>query len=160
MYVWGDDLVKSTVPFAKQMADEYERSGRLMIGVQEVPESEVGRYGIVAVDRDMRITDIIEKPETGQAPACLADFGRMVLDQNIIDVLRTTALGKGNELWIVDAIKQYIAQGGEFYALPVKDGEWLTTGDPLNYLKTVLKYALEREDIGGELREYLKNLEK
>ena len=59
----------------------------------------------------------------------------MILNQDIIDVLKETALGKGNELWITDAIKKYVQNGGIFLAKEIEDGEWLTTGDPLNYLK-------------------------
>jgi len=157
MYVWGDDLVKSEVSFSKQMVDEYNETGNLMIGVQEVPKNEVDRYGIVSLkEGSTQIDDIVEKPSIDEAPSNLADFGRMILNQDIINVLKETALGKGNELWIVDAIKKYIDNGGEFHAKKVEGGEWLTTGDPFNYLKTVLKYAVDREDIGEDLKKYLK----
>lgn len=159
VYVWGDDLVKSKVSFTKQMVDDYDKSGSLMIGVQEVPRDQVDRYGIVKLKKGtMRIEDIIEKPSVAQAPSCLADFGRMILNQEIIDILRKTALGKGNELWIVDAIRTYIKNGGEFYAKTVEGGKWLTTGDPMNYLKAILEYAIDRKDINGELVEYFKKL--
>lgn len=158
VFVWGDDLVKSEVSFTKQMVDDYSKTGHLMIGVQEVPKDQVDRYGIVKIkDENMQIVDIIEKPKIKEAPSNLADFGRMILDQDIVDILKKTSLGKGNELWIVDAIKNYIHDGGEFYAKKVAGGEWLTTGDPLNYLKATLKYALDREDIGKELGEYFQN---
>jgi len=160
VYVWGDDLVKSKVSFTKQMVDDYDKSGALMIGVQEVPKDQVDRYGIVKLKKGtMRIEDIIEKPSIDQAPSCLADFGRMILNQEVIEILRKTALGKGNELWIVDAIRTYIKNGGEFYAKTVEDGKWLTTGDPMNYLKAILEYAVDREDIKGELVEYFKKLQ-
>ncbi len=151
LFVFGDDLVKSKVSFTKQMVDDYNESGHFMIGVQEVPKDQVDRYGIVDVDDNMKITDIVEKPSIGKAPSCFADFGRMILNQDIVDVLTKTALGKGNELWIVDAIKNYITNGGDFYAKTVSDGEWLTTGDPLNYLKATLEYAVDREDIGKDV---------
>ncbi len=155
VFVWGDDLVKSKVSFAKQMIDDYNKTGHLMIGVQEVPRDQVDRYGIVGLEEgSMRIKEIIEKPSIKEAPSCFADFGRMILNQEIVDVLKKTALGKGNELWIVDAIRDYIKNGGEFYAKKVEDGEWLTTGDPMNYLKAILKYAMDREDIGKELKKF------
>lgn len=160
VYVWGDDLVKSKTSFTKQMVDDYDKTGHLMIGVQEVPESEVSRYGIVKLDGDtMRITDIVEKPEAGQAPSRFADFGRMILNQEIIDILKNQPLGKGNELWIVDAIGQYIKQGGQFYAKQVEDGEWMTTGDPLNYLKAILAYAMDRPELNKELKKYFQELD-
>jgi len=161
VFVWGDDLVKAKVSFTKQMIIDYEKNQKLMIGVQEVPLNQVHRYGIVKLRKNtMEIEDIIEKPSAKEAPSCLADFGRMILDQEIIDILKTTALGKDNELWIVDAIKTYVKRGGIFLAKTIKDGEWLTTGDPLNYLKTLLKYAFDREDIGDDLKQYIKDLLK
>ncbi|MDD3487148.1 MAG: UTP--glucose-1-phosphate uridylyltransferase [Candidatus Moranbacteria bacterium] len=159
VFVWGDDLVKSKVSFAKQMVDEFEKTGKPMIGVQKVPKEDVVRYGIVKLrEGSNEIEDIIEKPSIEEAPSQLADFGRMILNQEIIDVLKKTALGKGNELWITDAIKQYVQSGGLFLAKEVEGGEWLTTGDPLNYLKAVMAYAVEREDIGKELKEYTQKI--
>lgn len=161
IFVWGDDLVKSEVPFAKQMVDDYKKSGHLMIGVQEVPLDQVCRYGIVKLKPGtMQITDIVEKPKPEDTPSRLADFGRMILNQDIVDILKETALGKDNELYLVDAIKNYIKNGGKFYAKKVEKGEWLTTGDPLNYLKTMLKYAFDREDIGPEIRKFTEELLK
>ncbi|MBT6691718.1 UTP--glucose-1-phosphate uridylyltransferase [Candidatus Parcubacteria bacterium] len=160
MYVWGDDLVKSKIPFAKQMIDDYNKTGHLMIGVQEVPRNQVDRYGIVSLKdkKTMQLDGIVEKPQIDQAPSRLADFGRMILNQEIVDVLKKTKLGKGKELWIVDAIRDYIKSGGEFYAKEVKDGEWLTTGDPLNLLKATLEYASERKELKAYLKKYLKNI--
>jgi len=159
VFVWGDDLVRSKVSFTKQMVDDYNKNGLLMIGVQEVPKETVSRYGIVKLRAGTnQIEDIIEKPSIEEAPSQLADFGRMILDQRIVDILKNTALGKGNELWIVDAIKTYVKEGGIFLAKKVVDGEWMTTGDPLNYLKATFAYALEREDIGKDLQEYINSL--
>lgn len=159
VFVWGDDLVKSKTSFTKQMVEEYEKTGLPMIGVQEVPIDMVSRYGIVKVkEGTMEIEDIIEKPSIEEAPSRLADFGRMILNQEIIDVLKDTALGKGNELWIVDAIRTYVKNGNKFLAKAIEDGEWMTTGDPLNYMKANLAYAFDREDLKNELQEYIKTL--
>jgi len=156
VYVWGDDLVKSRVSFTKQMVKDYKRDGRLMIGVQEVPKDQVDRYGIVKLKKgSMQIKDIIEKPSVKDAPSRLADFGRMILNQEIIDILKGTPLGKGDELWIVDAIREYVKMGGEFYAKKIESGEWLTTGDPLNYLKAVLEYAADDKNLEKGLKDCL-----
>lgn len=159
IFVFGDDLVKSEVSFARQMVDEFEKTGHPMIGVQKVPKEDVVRYGIVKLrEGTNEIEDIIEKPSIEEAPSQLADFGRMILNQEIIDVLKKTALGKGNELWITDAIRQYVQNGNVFLAKEVEGGRWLTTGDPLNYLKALLAYAAERKDIGRELKVYTQEL--
>lgn len=161
VFVWGDDLVKSKISFTKQMVEDYEKNGHLMIGVQEVPLEVVSRYGIVKLrEGTNEIEDIIEKPTAKEAPSRLADFGRMILDQNFINILRETSLGKGNELWIVDAIKKYVQGGGIFLAKELKDGQWLTTGDPLNYLKATFAYAMDREDLSKDLKEFIDSLQK
>jgi UTP--glucose-1-phosphate uridylyltransferase len=159
IYAWGDDLVKSRTSFTKQLVDDFAKHGQPIIGVQEVPRAEVSRYGIVSVrPGTMQIDDIVEKPSVEEAPSQLADFGRMVLTTDIVSVLKRTALGKGNELWIVDAIRDYVRDGGVFYAKEVQEGSWLTTGDPLNYLKAVIAYAMDREDIRGPLVDYMQSL--
>lgn len=159
IFCFGDDLVKSEVSFTKQMIEDYEKSGNLIMGVQEVAKEDVMRYGIVKLkEGTSQMIDIIEKPSVEDAPSRLAGFGRYILNQDIIDILRKTSLGKGNELWVTDAIKKYIESGGIFLAKELKDGQWLTTGDPLNHLKAIFAYALDRKDIGGDLREYLKEV--
>jgi len=159
IFAWGDDLVKSKISFTKQMVDDYNKTGHLMIGVQEVPDEDVSKYGIAnLVEGSMQIEDIVEKPSIEEAKSNLADFGRMILNQDIIDVLKKTTLGKGDELWIIDAIRKYIQDGGEFYAKKVEDGQWMTTGDPMNYLKAILSYAVDRDDIGEDLKRYIKTL--
>jgi len=159
VYVFGDDLVKSEVSFAKQMVDDYEKNGNLMIGAQEVPLSEVSKYGMVKLKEGTnQLEDIIEKPSIETTPSRLATPGRYILNQDIINILKETPLGKGNELWIVDAIREYVKRGGVFVAKEIKDGQWLTTGDPLNYLKATFAYALDREDVSKDLREYIDSL--
>jgi UTP--glucose-1-phosphate uridylyltransferase len=159
IFCYGDDLVKSDISFTKQMIDDYNKTGHLMIGVQEVALEDVNRYGIIKTKKgSMQVEDIIEKPTIENTPSRLASFGRMILDQNIVNMLKETPLGKGDELWTTDAIRRFIKEGGEFFAKQVEGGEWLTTGDPLNYLKTTLKYALDREDIGEELKNFFSGL--
>lgn len=159
VFVWGDDLVHSKKSFTKSMVEDYDKNGHLMIGVQRVPKKVVSRYGIVKLRKGTKeIEDIVEKPSAEEAPSQLADFGRMILDQDIVNILKETKLGKDNELWIVDAIRTYVKRGGVFLAKEVEDGEWMTTGDALNYLKTTLAYALERKDVRKELKKYINKL--
>jgi UTP--glucose-1-phosphate uridylyltransferase len=157
VYAFGDDLVKSKVSFTKQLVKMYAREKAPVIGVQKVPKEEVEKYGIVKYRKGMQeLEDIIEKPSQKEAPSQHADFGRMILDQDIIDQLKKTKRGKGDELWIIDAIRNYIREGGRFMAKEVEDGQWITTGDPMSYLKATCEYALDRDDIAPQLKEYLR----
>ncbi|OGZ05124.1 MAG: UTP--glucose-1-phosphate uridylyltransferase [Candidatus Lloydbacteria bacterium RIFCSPHIGHO2_01_FULL_49_22] len=159
VFAWGDDLVLSKTSFTKQLIENYEINACPVIGVQKVAKDHVNRYGIVKLKKGTReMEDVIEKPKIEDAPSQLAQFGRMILTPEIIHILQKTKLGKGGELWVTDAISEYIKQGGKFMVEEVKDGKWLTTGDPLNYLKAMVEYAIVRDDIGDEFKAFLRDL--
>ncbi len=103
--------------------------------------------------RDLNVKDAVEKPDPDKAPSRLAQFGRFILNRHIIKILKKTPLGKGNELWLIDALREY-ARTGKVLLTRI-NGQWMTTGDPLNYMKAMVEFALEREDIGQEFRSYL-----
>lgn len=163
IYMFGDDMVLSKTPCAKQLIDYSDkRNGAVTVAVQEVPRSEVHRYGVYNLVKGSKdkVLDAIEKPNPDEAPSLLAQFGRFVLNHKIIDILderyQTNKLGKDGELWIIDAIIEY-AKNNPVYAAKIK-GEWMTTGDPLRYMKTQVRYAIEREDIGQDFKDFLKSL--
>jgi len=148
VYAFGDDLVKSEVSFTKQMVAEYEKYNTPVVGVQRVPETEVSKYGIVELKEGTNeMQSIVEKPDPKDAPSQLAQFGRFVLTQDIVDALAETKLGKGDELWLTDAIERYLSSGGTVRVKEIEDGTWLTTGDPLSYVLANIEYAMDRGDI-------------
>ena len=158
VYAFGDDLVKSKTSFTKQLVELYAKEKSPMIGVQEVSEDVVDQYGIVKYrDEGLELEDIIEKPEKSEAPSRHADFGRMILNREIVDILARTEKGKGNELWIVDAIRTYIQEGGRFLAKEVEGGKWITTGDPENYLHAILTYAVDDPGLQEVIKEYCRS---
>ena len=159
VYAFGDDLVKSEISFTKQLVDLYAKEKAPIIGVQKVTREEVSKYGIVKYKEGSKtneLEDIVEKPEAEEAPSLDAGFGRMILNRKVVDILAQTERGKGNELWITDAIKNYIKEGGRFLAKEVEDGKWITTGDPENYLRAILAYAVDRPELEDVLAEYCK----
>jgi len=148
VYAFGDDLVKSEVSFTKQMVEEYNTYQTPIVGVQRVEKNEVHKYGIVELkEGTQEMKSIVEKPDPENAPSQLAQFGRFVLNQDIIDALRDTELGKGDELWLTDAIERYLTTGKTVRVKEIEDGKWLTMGDPLSYMMANLEYALDREDL-------------
>jgi UTP--glucose-1-phosphate uridylyltransferase len=74
-------------------------------------------------------------------------FGRFLLSDEIIQILTEIPRGKAGELWLTDAVREYIRRGGRVVAEKVADGKWLTIGDPANYLTTVLEYARADEEL-------------
>lgn len=148
VYAFGDDLVKSKISFTKQMVEEYHRCQNPIVGVQRVPKSEVGKYGIVELKENTNeMKSIVEKPDPKKTNSQLAQFGRFILNQGIIDALRETEVGKGEELWLTDALEKYLSYGNVVRVKEITDGKWLTTGDPLNYIMANIEYALDRSDL-------------
>lgn len=161
IYAFGDDIIKSPAPFTQQLINKHNRTNALVIGTQEVPWEDVVRYGIVQIkagSEELELDDIVEKPARAEAKSNLAQFGRFLLSTEIIRILREIPLGKSNELWLTDAIREYIRQGGKVAAESVKGGEWLTIGDPVNYLKTVIEYALSDPQMRAALEPRIQTL--
>ena len=161
VFAYGDDLVKSKVSFTKQLLENYAQNQAVVMGCQEVQPEEVSLYGIMKLKEGsaiMEIEEIVEKPEPHEAPSRLSNFGRFILVPEICDILAEMPLGKGGELWLTDAIEEYIRRGHRVVAQPVQDGRWYTTGDPLRCLEVTLEYALEREEYRDQVRELLKRV--
>lgn len=163
VYMFGDDLVLSKKPCTAQVIEySNKKKGGVVVAVQEVPKSEVKMYGIykLAPNSKDRVLDAVEKPKPKDAPSQLAQFGRFILNKKIIDTLSDmhakNELGIDRELWLIDAIIAY-AKKKPVYAAKI-DGDWMTTGDPLRYMKTQVKFALERKDIGQDFKSFLKDL--
>jgi UTP--glucose-1-phosphate uridylyltransferase len=161
VYMWGDDLTlyNGYAPVTKQLIDVFEREHPTAVeGVQAVPWDEVSRYGIVKYKEDpsskYELESLVEKPKKEDAPSNMVQFGRFVFSYEIIEKAQHTATGKGNELWVTDMINELAHEGKKIIAPPIK-GEWLTTGDPLRYLKATFKFAMQREDLKKDLLEYL-----
>ena len=158
VYVFGDDLVVSKVPCTRQLIEFWKthRYPPAVMAAQKVPKNEVSRYGIVKLKPGSKyeLEGIVEKPEINKAPSQLAEFGRFILNAKIIKILKKTPLGKDNELWLIDAIHT-LATRERVMAAPIK-GTWVTTGDPLRYIKAMVRFALKRKDIGRDFRGFLK----
>lgn len=163
IYAYGDDLIKATSPFARKLIDKHNRTGALVVGTQEVPWEDVERYGMAEIKHgstDNELEDVVEKPTREAARSNLAMFGRFLLSHQIIQILTEIPPGKANELWLTDAVREYIRRGGRVVSEAVADGEWLTIGDPVNYLKTVLEYALSDQALLAALGPRLRTLLK
>ena len=155
----GDTVVKSKTPCVRQLIDVYSRYQRPLIGVEEVPEDKVDRYGIVAgeyvADSVYRVSNLIEKPEPKHAPSRLAVGGRYILSPKIFEYLDRTQPGKGGEIQLTDALRDMCRQD-EILAFKF-EGKRYDIGNKLDYLITEVEFAVEREDLGYEFRQFLKS---
>lgn len=114
--VLADDLcVNESSGVLKQMTDLFKQFRCSIVAVEEVPESEIHKYGVIAgskVSDDIyRVEDMVEKPEEGKAPSNLAIIGRYILTPDIFDVLENTPPGKGGEIQITDALLSQAKSG-------------------------------------------------
>ncbi len=158
-YLFGDDLVISKTPCLKQLIQIYERENcDGVIAAQRIPKSELNRYGIVKFKKGTNEFEaLVEKPNPDKAPSNMAEFGRFILNYKTVEEIQKMKTGLGGELWLVDSITQVAKKGGRFLVHEI-EGEWLTTGDPLRYMQTQVKYALQRKDIGNDFKKFLKSL--
>lgn len=156
IYAYGDDLIKSKTPFSRWLIEKHGRTGALVAGTQKVPWKDVVRYGIAEIKQGSDIgelLDVVEKPPRESARSNLAMFGRFLLSHDIIQILREIPPGKADELWLTDAVREYIRRGGRVVAEAVTDGEWLTIGDPVNYFKTFLAYAKSDSELAAAIND-------
>lgn len=155
VYAFSDDLVLSAAPFTKSMIKAYDEEPGMYIGVKEVTEAEVGKYGIVEPKKigSRQVASIVEKPDPKTTPSRLAVFGRYILTPDIFEALEKIPTGKGGELWIADGIEYLLRRQAKAYFVEIKDGEWYTTGDPVSYLKAIRAFALARDEYKDFARE-------
>ncbi|MFW6421214.1 MAG: UTP--glucose-1-phosphate uridylyltransferase [Candidatus Bipolaricaulota bacterium] len=157
VYMFGDDLVRSEVPATWQLIEKFqEEEPAALIATQEVPWEEVSRYGVMSFSEGNQVEKIKEKPPLEKADSNQAQFGRFILTKKVVEEAEEMPPGKEGELWLTDALNR-VARRDRVLAETI-DGEWLTTGDPLRYMKAMIKFALQREELGDELEDFLKEL--
>lgn len=161
--ILGDDIVitdPDTRPAVGQMMNIYEETENPLIGVQQVPETDVDKYGIVNYKsrdgRRYRVKELIEKPTVAEAPSRLAILGRYVITPDIFPILEQTEPGQGGEIQLTDAL-QTLAQQRQLDAYNFI-GNRYDVGNKPGYLRATVEFALNREDLGAEFRRYLKEL--
>jgi len=149
----GDDIVEADVPCTRQLIEQYERTGRSVIGVQTVGADQTHRYGIVdpgeRIDNLYQVNRFVEKPPQGQAPSNLAIMGRYVLTPDIFEYLGRHELGAGGEIQLTDAIQRLNEDKG-VYAYDFQ-GTRYDVGEKLGFIMTTLDFALRNNELRYQL---------
>lgn len=160
----GDDLIvnRNGLPVMKQMIDAYNMEGTSILGVQEVRKEDTCKYGILkpsSVDGHLvKVSSIVEKPRVEEAPSNYAVLGRYILSNKIFNILSHQESGKGGEIQLTDAIDRLIQIDDVFgYCF---EGDRYDIGDKFGYVKAIIDFSLEREDLSDKVREYIDNLVK
>ncbi len=157
--MWGDDLVLSEVSAVKQIVDEYNaKPCDGILAVQRVSDEELVRYAAVKLKEGTtdQIETLIEKPKLEDAPSNMVSYGRFILTPKIFDYLKPEAIGLDNELWLQDA-NDKVSKNGVVRVFEV-DGEWMTTGDPIRYMQSHIKFMLKDKEYGTQLAKFIKTL--
>ena len=152
----ADDLIAGEPGCLAQMADEYAEHGGSVIAVETVPPEQTSSYGIVAVDEDRRITQIVEKPAPEDAPSNSGVVGRYLLVPEIFDKLENIGQGAGGEIQLTDGIADLLKEQ-PVYAYSFT-GKRYDCGSKLGYLQATVAYGLTHPDTGEGFREHLKNV--
>lgn len=156
----GDDIVESENPAIKQLMNNYEETGKSVIGVQEVDENETHRYGIIdpleKTGRRYEVNQFVEKPKQGTAPSNLAIMGRYVLTPDIFDYLANQDKGAGGEIQLTDAIER-LNKDSQVYAYDF-EGNRYDVGEKLGFVKTTIEFALKDKEMNEALTRFIKQL--
>ena len=164
IYTFADDFVAAEPSrFAQLLAVHEERGGSVLTCVRRDRDADYKRYGYISgesiVDGLVDVKTIVEKPGSREAaPSDLASVSGYVFDPTLLEYLQKHLQNydKSKEFMIQEAMQQMIEDGHHMYGCEIKDGTYYDTGNPLEYLKTVFDFALDREDIGAELRDHLR----
>ena len=166
----GDDIIytdksKGEVPVTKQLIEKYsELDGGNILGVQEVLQKNVSKYGIIKpknqIDaKTVMVEDFIEKPSIEEAPSRMAALGRYVLEPEIFSYLKSTKPGKGGEIQLTDAILAMKKDKDKLYAYNF-DGNRYDTGDKFGMFVANVEFGLRHPELKDRAKDYLKELIK
>lgn len=164
VYCWSDEFFLAEPNAFKQIIAAYEKYDASCVGcIRAQSDNDYKRFGSAGgIDVDAGVIDvktIIEKPGKENAPSDLMTISPYVFTPHIFDYLETALkqTAEGSELYCVDIVKNMIADGKRFLAVELKDAEYMDSGTPLDYLKTVVKMAKRHPDFGAEFSEWVKN---
>ena len=156
----ADDIVDAEKPALQQMIEVFEKYDAPVIATMQVEGEAISRFGVIDAEEIepgvFKIRDMVEKPPLAEAPSDLAIIGRYIFTPDIFDAIERTQPGAGGEIQITDAMR-LLLKDRPFYAVKLQ-GRRHDAGDKLGFLIATVEFALKREDLGDEFREYLKSL--
>lgn len=158
--LYGDDVIIGETPAISELCDAYEKYGKSVVGVKEVPDHLVVKYCSLKVEKQEEkiyaVSDMIEKPALSQKFSNFSILGRCVLDSEIFSILERTPLGAGGELQLTDAMRELAVK----YGMIGVDfsGTRYDMGNKFGILKANIEVALNHPELKDEFKDYLKDL--
>lgn len=161
--LWGDEFIIAKPPRLHQMLKVYKKyKGAIISAVRIESRDKLSRYGIADMkpieSNVFKIKKIVEKPSPDKAPSNLATHGAYILPPEIFKLISELKRGRGGEVWLIDAINVLIKRGFPVYGCEIKNGKYYDTGNKMEYLKTVIEFALSSPEFSKEFKKYLKGL--
>lgn len=156
--VFGDDIIKNKVPAVAQLLEVFEREQSPVIGVQEVAEKDVSKFGIVEPKANGDVFEIIkmvEKPSIKEAPSNLAIIGQYICTPEIFEALKSCKRSRDGELRLIDGFIK-LAEERAIFGKKIA-GERFDTGSKLGFLQATVDAALSRDDLREDFIAYLKS---
>lgn len=168
LVLWGDDFITATPTRSQQLVAAYEKHGGVILSaLRSKKEEDTKRYGYAAgkmVGKGLlEVENVVEKPGPQRVPSDFAIVSGYLYTPDIFDAIeeamrRVAKENTPREVLYVDALNVLLEQHKPVYALEIQNGKYHDTGDKLEYLKTMVDFALEDEELGSEFREYLQGL--
>lgn len=164
IYTWGDDFIDASPSRFQQMIDAHEKTGGSIVSCVRIQdEADYDRYGVVAGeangDNMIKMTTIIEKPGKANAPSDLASVSGYLFAPEIMEYIDKiyAAYDHKEELKVQQAMQMMIDNGHSYYAMEIANGHFYDAGNKLEYLKTMVDFALQNEEISDDFRNFLKS---
>ncbi|PIZ65822.1 UTP--glucose-1-phosphate uridylyltransferase [Candidatus Roizmanbacteria bacterium CG_4_10_14_0_2_um_filter_36_9] len=165
IYTWSDDFISAKPSRFKQLIAAYEKyQCTCLASIRVTNDEDYDRYGFTG-GREieqciMEIDKIVEKPGKANAPSNLANVSGYVFTPEIFSYLDKALLNlkEGEELYYNDTLRLMLEDKIKMLAVEIKDGKYYDTGNKLDYLKTVVEFALRHPDLNGKFRSYLRSL--
>jgi len=156
----GDDVVDAQVPVLAQMMRVWEKHQRSVIGLMEVPNNQISRYGIAAGDKVgtgmFKITQMVEKPPLEKAPSNLAIVGRYILTPTVFDKIEESGRGALGEIQLTDALISTMEEEGVLGI--VFEGRYLDCGTRVGWIKSQIYSAMKHPEMTEEIQTYLREI--
>jgi len=153
-----DDVVQSKKSCIGQLVEVYNKTGGNVLAVTEVPREQTGSYGILDIGKDdgktVEVKGLVEKPDPKDAPSTLSVIGRYVLTADVLKHLAKLEKGAGGEVQLTDAMAKTIGHV-PFHGYRY-EGKRFDCGSKVGFLEAQIAFALEREELAGDVREFLK----
>ena len=163
--LYGDDvIINDEYPVTKQLVDAYDKTGKGIVGVKEVPRKDVSKYCSLDVtphadnEKLMDVHNIIEKPTEDQIMSCFSILGRVVAPPQVFDYLAEDLANtpEGEELYFTDTLAR-LGKEGNLLALDF-DGIRYDMGNKLGIMKANCEVGINHKEIGEDFKAYLKEL--